>query len=97
MNTQLTIDFKSVSHARYFYKNQFGEVVRIKPTKPSVHGAAQTDLLRIALASKLGILDRWTAHCILQLRNNHSLQFVGDKAKQMFAAYNKHIYNDKPN
>lgn len=92
---QVTVDLRAVSHARYFYTNQFGEVARCKPTKPSVHGSVQHDPLRIALATKLGIIDRWTAHCILQLRNSHSLSFVGQKAKQMFGAYNAHIYKPK--
>lgn len=92
MNIQLTIDLRAVSHAKYFYVNQFGEQIRCLPKHPSVHGAVQNDPSRIALATKLGILDRWTAHCVLQLRNSHSLSFVGEKAKKMFAAYNKHIY-----
>ena len=95
VNTQLTVDFRAVSHAKYFYVNQWGEQIRCLPTKPSVHGAVQTDPSRIALAEKLGIIDSWTAHCVLQLRNNHSLRFVGAKAKQMFAAYNAHIYGKK--
>ncbi len=95
MDYQCVVDFKAVSHARFYYKNQFGEVIRCKPKAPSVHAATQTNPDRIALATRLGITDRWTAQCILQLRNNHSLSFVGNKAKEMFKAYNAHIYGDK--
>lgn len=103
MNTQLTIDFRAVSHARFFYKNQFGESVRTKPKVPTIHGGQRFELSAMSpypgqpetmhmLAKRRGLLDRWTPVCILQLRNNHSLSFVGNKAKQMFKQYNQHIY-----
>ncbi len=103
---QLTIDFKAVSHARLWYVNQFGETIKCKPKNPTVHGVAVKHELAPALlqypyemllerANRLGIVDRWIVHCALQLRNNHSLSFVGNKAKQMFKAYNASIYGDK--
>ena len=110
MSSQLTLDFRAVAYAKFFYKNQFGEVVKHKPRVPTLHtkkipeGYAfpmlweypcETNLERV---KRLGLLDEFTPHCVLQLRNNHSLSFVGDKAKQMFHAYNSYIYgsSNKP-
>ena len=103
MNNQLTVDFKAVSHARFHWKNQYGMTLRCKPRRPTVHGKEvpneiapyiqgyenETMLMR---AVRRNLLDKWQAQCILYLRNNHSLMFVGDKAQQMFDAYNAHIY-----
>ena len=104
MSSQLTLDFRSVAYAKFFYVNQFGETAKHKPRVPTLHckkipeGYAfpllweypsETNLERVR---RLGLCDEFTPHCILQLRNNHSLSFVGFKANQMFSAYNAHIY-----
>lgn len=102
MTAQLTIDLNSVSYARYFYQNNRGDVRRLLPRSPTVNGAplpkekvvlpggGTEDAL--TYATRRGILDVWTAVCIYQFRNNHSMRFIGDKAKQMKKAYDKHIY-----
>ena len=104
MSSQLTLDFRAVSHARYFYVNRFGEVARCKPKVPTVHCKKIPDAYAfpyyqdypcetvVERVRRLGLLDEFTPHCVLQLRNNHSLSFVGNKAKQMFHAYNSYIY-----
>ena len=105
MSTQLVVDFKSISHAKLWYTNQFGETVRCKPRVPTVHGQPFPNTKLACLpdqppetwlerAIRLDVLDRWTTHCALQLRNNHSLRFVGNKAKEMYKAYSKHIYGN---
>jgi hypothetical protein len=105
MKTQLTVDLKAVSHARFFYKNQLGLETAHKPIRDTVNGAVvpykqyalpmlheyphETWLERFR---RFKVIDRWRPVCILQLRNNHSLSFTGDKAKQMWASYNAHIH-----
>lgn len=104
MNVQRTVDFKAVSHANYFYKNQYGDVRRTVPHFPTFHSTivqqhelafyhllGPCELLLDKLARKRA-LDVWTPVIELQLRNNHSLVSVGEKAKKTFKAYNKHIY-----
>jgi len=104
MKTQLTVDLKAVSHARFWWQNQLGDTRKTKPTRDSVNGY-EVEWENLApshprypaeklweRAKRLGLFDRWTPHCSLQLRNNHSLSFTGDKAKQMWASYNAHIH-----
>lgn len=91
--TQLTIDYRAVSHAKYWYENWCGTVRRIKPRVPTFNGQVLTEEGK-ALLAKLGKpVDKWTPHCRLQLRNNHSLDFVGEAAKKQWKAYNKTIYD----
>jgi len=96
---QQTIDLRSVAYASFFWKNQFGERVRCKPRKPTVHckpipadTICENGETPIQRASRLGILDRWTPVCLYQFRNSHSMMFTNQKAKDKFATYNKHIY-----
>jgi len=102
MRTQLTIDFRAISHARYFYRNQYGETVRCKPRVPTVHGGAtfaQDELIcnstetRLQFAQRTNMLDRWVPVCVLQLRNNHALTFVGKQATKKWKGYNEYIYS----
>lgn len=104
MTSQLTIDLKSVSYCKFFYRNQFGEVVRVLPKKPSVHGVVVRDGYAFPYDSaypketllergyRLGLIDSWVPVCIYQFRNNHSMRFEKQKAKDMRDAYNAHIF-----
>ncbi len=103
MNSQLTIDFSAISHSLFHYRNQFGEIVRIKPRQPTVHGGQKIpdgkcfgeDGLVSERVKRLGYVDEWTPVCILQFRNNHSLTFTGQKAVDMNKNYKAHIYGRK--
>lgn len=96
---QLTIDFNAVAYCKYFYRNKVGDTRRILPRYPTVNGSAipnesmfgsNETMLQVATRRKL--LDTWIPICVLQFRNNHSMKFTGDKAKQMKRNYDKHIY-----
>lgn len=105
MAHQLTIDLNSVSYVKYFYENRRGDTRRVKPRYPTVNGSAvATDAIAfnnvagepvetmLQRATRLKLLDVWMPVCIYQFRNNHSMRFSGDKAKQMKQSYDKHIY-----
>jgi len=100
---QLTIDYNAVSHAALYYENDKGNTRRTLPRCKTVNGQPIPDekalwlpdypdetMLERAIRRKL--LDRWWPVCILQFRNNHSMTFSGDKAKQKWKQYNQHIY-----
>jgi len=105
MKTQLTIDLNAVSHMRFFYRQQEGIERRTKLLQ-SVHGENLKDKddfafpylmeypgeTRIERARRMGILDIWTAVCVYQFRNNHSIEFTGQQAIKKRNAYNYHIY-----
>ena len=105
MNVQLTIDFNAVAYCQYFYENRRCDTRRILPRYPTVNGSPlpkekialpnNTTDTALAVATRRGLLDVWTAVCILQFRNSHSMRFTGDKAKQIKQTYDKHIYNKK--
>lgn len=92
MTTQLTIDYRAVSHAKYWYENWCGMVRRTCPKLPTFNGVELDidDVLRVKALKKP--LDKWTPHVRLQLRNNHSLCFSGEAATKHWKAYNKTIY-----
>lgn len=107
MNEQLTIDLKAVAYAKFYYTNQDGSKRRTKPLSPTVHGVSfsldsfapslhsfprETNMER---ALRLEVLDTWTPCCQYALRNNYSLVFRGEKAKQMWKTYNNHIYGKR--
>lgn len=107
MNTQIAIDFKAVSHARFYYKSQLGLIRRTLPKLPTANGMTilpgmpalnihdypfETMMER---CRRLGIIDVWTPYCVLQLRNNHALTFKGEKAKEMWANYRAHLFKKK--
>lgn len=37
-NNHLVVDLNKAAYAWFYWRNQFGEVRRLKPTKPSCHG-----------------------------------------------------------
>ena len=92
MQTQLTIDYRAVSHARYWYENWCGQTRRVKPKCPTFNGVELDidDVLRVKALKRP--LDKWTPVCRLQLRNNHSLLFRGDAARKQWKNYNERIY-----
>ena len=108
MSTQLVIDFKAVAYARFYYLSQDGLLRHFKPSTYSVHGTLiESGVYAIPLlpeyphetqlerARRLGILDVWSPHCSLYLRNNHSLRFTGSKAVKVWKQYNAHIFGGK--
>lgn len=105
MNAQLTIDLNSVSYIKFFYRQQEG-IERRTRLRWSVHGENLKDKdefafpylveypleTRIERARRMEILDVWTAVCVYQFRNNHSIEFTGQQAIKKRNAYNYHIY-----
>lgn len=104
-NTQLTIDLNSVSYCSFYYKNQWGNVRRIKPKKPTRLGQVIPNEFALPLdpafpsetlierGRRLELVDIWTPVCRYQFRNNHSMKFTGDKAIAKHKQYQTHIYN----
>lgn len=100
-NFQLTLNFAKCSWLKYFYKNQFGEVVKVLPKGPSVHGKEIPEE-RVSLAREVQVLDVWTPVSRLRCGYGELMEFFGEEAKSIKKAYDAFIYrkvygkHDKP-
>lgn len=95
------VDLNKVLYASYAYKNQYGDVRRIKP-KFSVHGSVMDPDLKMSngetafeQATRRELIDIWTPVCVLQLQSKHSLTYTGKKAKSIWHEWNRRIYGNK--
>ena len=104
MKTRIVTDIKKVQHASFFYHNQVGITVSIKPRCQSVNGLCfQKDELAffhylypgetcLERATRLGILDVWTPAVVFTFAANHTIKYEGKKAIDMWKAWNKYIF-----
>jgi len=102
-NNTIVVDLNKVQFANLYWKNQYGNVKRLKPRKPTVHGTRfnpndlhiTEHILMIEFAQKHRLLDIWNPVCRLQLSSNHWLEYTGDKALSIYKEWNRRIF--KPN
>jgi len=107
MSVQQTVDLTKVQYAKYFYQNQFGDRLRLKPKKPTSHAVAFNPDA-ICVGSKLrppetmmeyakhhNLLDVWKPILLLQFASNHSLRYAGDKAERIWKEFNRRIFKKK--
>ena len=96
MNPQLTIDYRKVSFASFYYKTRvFGYVRRTLPRKPTLHGQPIHDELILKLATQQGKLDDWIPQLRLSVTANRTLKFVGTEAVKRWKEYNSTIHRKK--
>lgn len=106
-NNRIVVDLNKCQYAAFWYVNQYGISVFVKPALPTVRGAycASYELAgyhpdypsesMLQRAERLNLLDTWTPVCQFQLTANHSLTYTGDKAVNMWKAWREKIFNKK--
>lgn len=106
-NTQRTVDLHKVQWADYFWINGKGDQLRCKPDRATANGTQIPDSFAwpydlrypsetaIERATRQGFLDTWKPVCILHITANRCLTYTGDKATNIWKAYNAHIYKKK--
>jgi len=105
MTTNQTIlDLNKVQHGTFYYRNQYGQKVQTKPTKPTVRRAIfdtkapcfmSEGLTMLQYAKKEQLLDIWEPVVQFQLTANHNIIYLGAKAKAMWKAWNEKIFNKR--
>ncbi len=104
-NNHIIVDLSKVQFASFYYKNQWGNVVRKNPPKYSVHGTVfdpkskalcfGEPITMLELAKSAKLLDVWKPVCRLQLTANHSLTYTGEKAKSIWKEWGRRIFEKK--
>lgn len=105
---QITIDFKKVQWATYHWINGKGDERKTKPDyftangTPIINGDKAYPYLpeypsesTLERAKRLDILDVWKPVCQLHITANRTLTFTGNRATQIWKAYNAHIYGKR--
>lgn len=85
--------YRSHSSGNYYFKAS-------KPTKPTVKGLEvdskalryQSSETMLSYAMRRGLLDTWVPVLKLQLSNNHSLIYEGEKALSIWGEWRKEIF-----
>lgn len=107
-NNRIVVDLKKVAYARFFYRNQWGDIMALKPLLDTVYGQAihaskcayplddrypfETMLER---AKRINSLDVWKPVLHLRLSAADVLEFRGDKAISLWKAWNEMQFNRK--
>jgi len=102
-NNRIVCDLNKVQWARFFYRNQYGNIVNVKPTKPTVRALEfDPDEMHIngietliSNAKRFNLLDHWTPEVKFQLTANHSLTYTGKKAVSLWKEWNRRMFNKK--
>ena len=107
-DNRIVVDLGKVQYARFFYRNQYGDVVNTLPDKPTVMGASfDPDEYRfrpnetepketlIEHAVRMKLLDIWTPELRLQVQANHSLTYTGDKAVSIWKEWGRRMFKKK--
>lgn len=94
------IDLGKVAYVDYYYANQYGDITPTLPSMDTLFGRAidpadkilHSEETVLQRAKRLNRLDKWVAHCRMQLNNSHSITYTGDKAKSMYSAWCARIF-----
>lgn len=95
-DNRTVVALDKVGYAKFFYSSHRGSSTQTKPTVPTVNGQTfDTTQQRISTsietmldyAKRKNLLDMWEPVCILQMSNNHSLRYTGEKAISIWKAW----------
>lgn len=87
--------FDRVSYVSFYYRDRFNSchVTRL-PSGPTVNGSlvALDDVgldgrRMIEIAKERNLLDEWIPIVVVQLSNNHSLKYEGERAKEIWKTW----------
>jgi len=105
----LVLDMNKVAYATFKWVNGKGSERLECPDQPTVNGqeVTESDMApatsirpresMLARARSRGLLDTWTALCIFQFSNSHSLTFKDKEAIELWGAWKGHIFNRPTN
>lgn len=103
------LDINVIAYGNCYWRNQHSQHNRLKPTRPTAYlsefnpsdyAAYHHDYPKETLierARRLDILDKWLFVAKFQLNNSHTIEFTGDKARDMWAMWKAKLYNKKRN
>lgn len=107
-NNRIVVDLKKVAYARFFYRNQWGDIRSLRSLVKTVYNKAicvseyayplderfpcETVLER---AKRMDILDIWKPVLHLRLSAADVLEFSGDKATSLWKTWNEMQFNKK--
>lgn len=102
MNTVFSFD--KVAYVKYYYRNRFNNIHTTRlPRVPSVNGSlvnlsdmGMDGRPMIEVARERNLLDEWTPVCVVQLSNNHSLKYEGDRGKEIWKQWCKRQFAKRP-
>jgi len=101
MNNQIICDIQKVQWASLHYRNQWGDMRRLKPKTITVHNTPVTEAEiawnsggrpLIDVAKEKGIIDVWTPVLRLQFSANHQLVYTAEKALSLWKAWQSKIF-----
>lgn len=103
IDNRIIVDLNKVQFAKFYYKNQFGNTLDLKPTYPTSMGLeykpdnkhCYMDLTMEEYAVRFKLKDKWVPHVYLQLSANHKLVYSGPKAQSIYKEWNKRIFNKR--
>jgi hypothetical protein len=102
-NNSIVVDLNKVQFASFYYRNQYGNVRKLKPRKMTVHGALVSPfdthvtekIPMTKYAEKYQLVDVWMPVLRLQLTANHSLKYTGKKAISIWKEWQRRIFKRK--
>ena len=104
-DNRIVVDLKKVQFARYYYRNQYGDVANLIPAQITYRGVV-VDYQEIACwlpdypcetvqtrrLRRGYINDVWTPELLLKLSANHCLIYTGPKATSIYKTWSALIY-----
>jgi hypothetical protein len=92
--TQRATRLKSVNHASFKWRNQFGQTLRVKPPRPTVQGRPIHELTQECQEriKESRLEDIWTPVVKLFLSMARVIQYDGDRAQSIWRDYCAGIY-----
>lgn len=109
-NNRIVVDLNKCQYAKFGYRNQHGMWCAIAPGF-TVNGVrfhlcdmvpyfsrienAWLTASAFEVAIARGLVDIWTPELTLQLQANHSLIYIGEKAKSIWAEWCRRQFNKK--
>ncbi len=106
-NNRIVCDLNKAQWVKYYYQNQYGNIVYKVPCVTTVFGEAVDEDAKalfhadypnesqLARAYRLKLVDVWTPTLVIKFSANETLYYTGDKAKSLFKAWNAKIYGNK--
>lgn len=104
-DNKIVVDLNKVQFARFYYRNQYGQVRDNLSNSFSVRGESISPVELalfhpdypgesvLARAFRLRLVDIWQSELLLKLSANHCLIYTGEKAISLWKAWNKKIFS----
>ena len=98
-NNHCVVDLNKCQWAEFYYRNQWNDVLRLKPKEPTMQGAEVKDEMHfngkqtmLEFATEKNLVDVWIPECKVTVTANKTLVYIGKKAESIWREWNRRIF-----